>query len=141
MGGVKGYVVERQFAVLQYVENAFGYLFPVRAAEVEEGNAERVGLVLHLPAAGMEAHKVACLLCLVVKVRVFVPFFLLVGFLLVPHKGLHAVGAVIVNDFMGDDKSQLRLVLQLCHKSRIDEYHALGGGESIDNGAGDGVET
>ena len=90
----------------------------------------------------MEAHKVACLLCLVVKVRVFVPFFLLVGFLLlVPHKGLHAVGAVIVNDFMGDDKSQLCLILQLCHKSRIDEYHALWCGEGIDNGAGDGVET
>ena len=90
----------------------------------------------------MEAHKVACLLCLVVKVRVFVAFLLLVGFLLlVPHKGLHAVGAIVVYDFMGDDKSQLRLVLQLCHKSRIDEYHALGGGESIDNGAGDGVET
>ena len=89
----------------------------------------------------MEAHKVACLLCLVIKVRVFVAFLLLVGFLLVPHKGLHAVGAVIVNDFMGDDKSQLRLVLQLCHEPSIDEYHALGGGESIDNGAGDGVET
>lgn len=57
------------------------------------------------------------------------------------NKGLHAVCTVIVDYLVCDDECQLGFVLDLCHESDIDEYHALGCGEGVDVGTGDGIEA
>ena len=119
---------ERLVGKLQHVEYPLAHPLVVRAVDVEEGQPQAVGFVLHLARAVVVAQEMLHLL------------LGRTGTLPVARHLLPRVFAVVVYYFVTYDECQLRLVFHLCHQPQIHKYHPLPGGEGIDRRAFHRVE-